>query len=269
MVVGDPTLQVHDLPSEQPDGNDALQLAIVCHRWRLVDALLRRPDVAPPDAPLDRDAFVECFGAAERQRWVDAFLAGDFAARRAGEFADAMPAWRRQQALAALTASALPLDERRRRIAWLFHDAAAMTDGFGPSAGKRPEVLDLVAWLPREAWRPMLKAIGVTTRSSRRFTTRPRRAAMRGWRWCSRELGGTTVPRRKSGRCWPRRAAIGERSGSDLVKARLWGCRTSASSSFTLSPGGIRRAALPDHVLRVERHREPRDTTSLLSSWVN
>lgn len=111
------------------------------------------------DAPLDRDAFVERYGGAVRQRWIDAFLAGDFAALRAGELADAMPAWRRQ-ALAALTASTLPLDQRRQRIAWLFRDAAAMTESFGPTAGKRPEVLGLVAWLPREDWRPMLKALG-------------------------------------------------------------------------------------------------------------
>ena len=112
-----------------------------------------------PDAPLDRDAFVERYGGAVRQRWIDAFLVGDFVALRTGALADAMPAWRRQ-ALAALTASTLPLDHRRQRIAWLFRDAAAMTESFGPSAGKRPEVLGLVAWLPREDWRPMLKAIG-------------------------------------------------------------------------------------------------------------
>ncbi len=112
-----------------------------------------------PDVPIDRDAFVERFGGAERQHWIDAFLAGDFAALRAGELVDAMPAWRRQ-ALAALTASTLPLDQKRQRSAWLFRDSAAMTVSFGPSAGKRPEVLGLVAWLPREDWRPLLKAIG-------------------------------------------------------------------------------------------------------------
>ena len=43
----DPRLEVQVGETDKPDGHDALQLAIVFRRWRVVDALLRRPAVAP------------------------------------------------------------------------------------------------------------------------------------------------------------------------------------------------------------------------------
>jgi len=42
----------------------------------------------------------------------------------------------------------------------MFRGKAGMAASFGPAAGKRREVVDLVGWLPGEDWRPMLAAIG-------------------------------------------------------------------------------------------------------------
>ncbi len=111
-----------------------------------------------PGAMLSQDTFVERYGGALRQRWLDAFQAGDLAALRTPELSEPMPEWRRA-GLAALTASTLPLDQKRQRVAWMFRDKAGMAASFGQSSS-RGVILGLVAWLPREDWRPMLAAIG-------------------------------------------------------------------------------------------------------------
>lgn len=118
------------------------------------------PADAPPSpyAPLSRDDFVVRFGEPLRERWLAAFLAGDVGALRSADLADPAPAWR-VQALAALTDSTLPLDQRRRRIAWMFRDKLGMAASFGGNRGVWSEVVGLVAWLPREDWRPMLVAL--------------------------------------------------------------------------------------------------------------
>jgi len=131
-----------------------------------------RPAEAPEDTPFAKDspdalrsigAFVARHGAEARERWLAAFLAGDTATLQAS---DVFPAWR-VDALAALTASPLPLDQRRRRIAWMFRDAAGMSASFGSARayddwaeGETPVLVGLVGWLPREDWRPLLAAMG-------------------------------------------------------------------------------------------------------------
>ena len=115
-----------------------------------------QPDT--PGAMLSQDTFVERYGGVLRQRWLDAFQAGDLAALRSPDLSEPMPEWRRA-GLAALTASTLPLDQKRQRIAWMFRDKAGMAASFGQSSS-RDVILGLVAWLPREDWRPMLAAIG-------------------------------------------------------------------------------------------------------------
>ena len=116
-----------------------------------------QPDT--PESMLLQSTFVERYGGALRQRWLDAFQAGDLAALRTPDLSEPMPEWR-QAGLAALTASTLPLDQKRQRVAWMFRDKAGMAASFGPGTGTRAEVLGLAAWLPREDWRPMLTAIG-------------------------------------------------------------------------------------------------------------
>lgn len=121
-----------------------------------------------PDADLSRwqpqsvADFVAENGDEQRQRWIAAFLANDATALKA---LDVFPAWR-AEGFAALTASTLPLDERRRRIAWMFRDKAGMAASFGSDGqydwaeGVQPAIVGLVAWLPREDWRPLLAALG-------------------------------------------------------------------------------------------------------------
>jgi len=106
--------------------------------------------------------FVAAYGGELRRRWIGAFLANDAAALKA---ADVFPPWR-AEAIGALNASALPLVERRQRIAWMFRDKAGMAESFGSDAdyhgaeGVTTALVGMVAWLPREDWRPLLVALG-------------------------------------------------------------------------------------------------------------
>ncbi len=128
-----------------------------CFGLPSVDDGADKPDT--PGAMLSQDRFVERYGAGLRQRWLDAFQAGDFTALRSPDLSAPLPEWR-QAGLVALTASSLPLDQKRQRIAWMFRDKAGMAASFGPSASQTPVLLGLVTWLPREDWRPMLAAVG-------------------------------------------------------------------------------------------------------------
>lgn len=114
---------------------------------------------ADPPTVLSLADFLAAHDAPLRRRWIDAFLALDVPALTALDKDGVAPAWRRS-ALAALTASPLPLPEKRRRIAWLFRDHAGLKESFDGRTEEMPEVTDLVAWLPREDWRPLLDAIG-------------------------------------------------------------------------------------------------------------
>ncbi len=128
-----------------------------CFGLPSVDDAAIQPDA--PESMLLQSTFAERFGAGLRQRWLDAFQAGDFTALRSPDLSAPMAEWR-QAALVALTASPLPLDQKRQRIAWMFRDKAGMAASFGPSTSQGSVLLGLVAWLPREDWRPMLAAIG-------------------------------------------------------------------------------------------------------------
>ena len=128
-----------------------------CFGLPSIDDAAEKPET--PESMLPQSTFVERYGAGLRQRWLDAFQAGDFAALRSPDLSAPLPEWR-QAGLVALTASALPLDQKRQRIAWMFRDKAGMAASFGPSASQAPVLLGLVTWLPREDWRPMLVAIG-------------------------------------------------------------------------------------------------------------
>jgi hypothetical protein len=109
------------------------------------------------EKPLPLADFVDRYGKGMREHWIAAFLALDVAAlQEVG--ADIWPAWR-PAALASLTASSMSLQQKRQRVAWMFRDRNGMAASFGQGSTV-PEVIDLVAWLPPEDWRPMLVAIG-------------------------------------------------------------------------------------------------------------
>ncbi len=128
-----------------------------CFGLPSIDDNAIQPD--SPETMLLQSTFLERYGGPLRQRWIDAFLALDVVALRSPDLSAPMPEWR-QAGLIALTASPLPLDQKRQRIAWMFRDKAGMAASFGTAPNRDPALLGLVAWLPREDWRPMLAAIG-------------------------------------------------------------------------------------------------------------
>ncbi len=126
---------------------------------------------APPEPPAGEaarsgpftggstDEFLTRFASDQRERYVKAFLALDASTLKAVADERVLPAWR-AVALQALTASTMPVDQKRRRTAWMFRDKPGMAQSFGGGADTRDAVVGLVAWLPREDWRPLLVAIG-------------------------------------------------------------------------------------------------------------
>jgi hypothetical protein len=108
--------------------------------------------------PMTADAFVARYAAPQRQRWLAAFLALDLPTLQAASTEGVYPRWR-LEGLDALTASPMPLAQKRKRIAWLFRDHAGLATSFGVSEYLGATLVGLVAWLPREDWRPLLDAI--------------------------------------------------------------------------------------------------------------
>jgi len=90
-----------------------------------------------------------------RKAFIAAFLALDTARLNAMTAEGILARWR-TQALEALNASAMPLEAKRQRTAWMFRDKAGLTASFGSEYEAPPAVLGLVAWLPREDWRPLI-----------------------------------------------------------------------------------------------------------------
>ncbi|MDP3588915.1 MAG: hypothetical protein Q8R54_00020, partial [Methylobacter sp.] len=63
------------------------------------------------------------------------------------------PQWT-ADAMQAVNKSALPLADKRQRTAWIFRDHEQL------AAALRSDIVeDFVDWLPREDWRPVLKAV--------------------------------------------------------------------------------------------------------------
>ncbi len=60
-------------------------------------------------------------------------------------------------ALDRVSASDLPLPDKRQRTAWLFRDAAGLSKAFGRTTDGH-ELKALAGWLPREDWRPVVNA---------------------------------------------------------------------------------------------------------------
>lgn len=141
-----------------PNTHPAMQALLTqCQGKELLECLGDHP---PPDAVDQRvypdqsgglAAFADSHWDTERKAFVGAVL--DFkpdvliAMKAAGVF----PHWV-TDALSAVSASSLPLAEKRRRVAWLFRDRALLR------AALASQMLDgLVEWLPREDWGPIIK----------------------------------------------------------------------------------------------------------------
>ena len=98
------------------------------------------------------DAFVDRHWANERQAYLMAVQELDYEALSAMRKRGIPTHWTRQ-AIEAVTQGSMKLDEKRKRIAWLFRDE------------RLREVMDyqvsnnLIPWLPREDWGPVIKAL--------------------------------------------------------------------------------------------------------------
>lgn len=119
-------------------------------------------DAAPADAnvhaPTDLDTMLAHWPAGHgagtlRQQYLDAVLALDRSQLKALKARGVPAAWTRE-AILAVADSGVPLADRRRRIAWLFHDPEQLAAALTPSVIER-----LRDWLPLEDWGPVLRVI--------------------------------------------------------------------------------------------------------------
>lgn len=108
-------------------------------------------------APTDLDTMLASWpaerGGTLRQQYLDAVLALDRPLLKALKGRGVPAAWTRE-AILAVADSGLKLTERRRRIAWLFHDHEQLAAALTPSVIER-----LRDWLPLEDWGPVLRVI--------------------------------------------------------------------------------------------------------------
>lgn len=89
---------------------------------------------------------------AERRAFIDAVLAFDQEQLRNLKAAGIFGHWV-TDAIRAVSAAKLPLEQKRRRTAWLFRDPVLLA-----RALEREMLLGLIDWLPREDWGPLIKA---------------------------------------------------------------------------------------------------------------
>jgi len=102
--------------------------------------------------------FVDTQWATERKAYLDAVLALDYEALRTMQKTGIFPHWT-TQAINAVTQANLPVEDKRRRIAWLFRDATLLKRALLGGGFSSEVQSGLVTWLPREDWLPLIKAL--------------------------------------------------------------------------------------------------------------
>ena len=99
------------------------------------------------------DAFIDVHWKSERNTYIDAVLALNYETLNKITKNGIFPHWT-TQAIDAVTKANLPLEDKRRRTAWLFRDAQQLA-----RAPQSTDVLNgLIGWMPREDWSPIIKA---------------------------------------------------------------------------------------------------------------
>lgn len=115
-------------------------------------------DDAGQEAPIfarTPESFIDTYRQMERAVWLTAVMALDRATLKSLGTAD-IPYWWWREALSQVSVSSLPLAEKRKRIAWLFHEHAQL------KAALSSDILEsLLDWLPREDWWPVFKTLPV------------------------------------------------------------------------------------------------------------
>lgn len=92
-------------------------------------------------------------GRTLRQQYLDAVIALDRPTLRKLKARGVPASWTRE-AIHAVTDSERPLDEKRQRIAWLFHDPDQLAGALDSWTVER-----LRGWLPLQDWGPVLRQI--------------------------------------------------------------------------------------------------------------
>ena len=101
--------------------------------------------------------FVNEHWASERKAYMDAVLSLNYAALRSAQKAGIFPQWV-AQAVDAVSKANMPAVDKRQRTAWLFRDPALLAEAMQTSSSYEMQI-GLIAWLPREDWRPVIKAL--------------------------------------------------------------------------------------------------------------
>ncbi len=99
---------------------------------------------------------VDLLGTGRRAAWRSALAAHDHAALRR-LLAIGIPNWWTAAEIQALATSAMPLEEKRRRIALLFADPAQLAGALKVDGSSVASSLG--AWLPRQDWAPILRLV--------------------------------------------------------------------------------------------------------------
>ena len=134
---------------------------------------------APPLERLRRGdgvAFIELLDAigADRRTALRAALAEHDHARMRQLLDDGVPAWWTAAEINDLAKADLPLEEKRRRAALLFADAAQLGAAFDSDRYQMPD--SLAPWLPRQDWQPVLRLVAKTPNASFDMTQRWRQS---------------------------------------------------------------------------------------------
>ncbi len=102
-------------------------------------------------------SFIDQHWASDRKAYLDAVLSLDYAVLRSEQKFGIFPEWL-AQAIDAVSKANMPVEDKRKRTAWLFRDPALLAQAMQTSASYEMQT-GLVAWLPREDWRPVIKAL--------------------------------------------------------------------------------------------------------------
>ncbi len=147
----------------------SMALQAQCNIWKIEtclgiqgygDSVESRASFQPWDASRTSSDFIDHFFAKQRTDWIDTTLKLDTPRLRQLEAAGAPATWV-LAGIDAVTHSKLSLVERRQRTAWLFRDRVRLRTAFNAASYEQTKnvVFGLDDWLPREDWRPVIKAL--------------------------------------------------------------------------------------------------------------
>lgn len=137
-------VQCKGIAAMSPTAANAAQSAASSQKPTVQEAL---------NGTLDPQTFVDVLGAEKNKAYQAAVLALDKPTLKALQADGVLGLWT-GEAIQRVGASNLSLEEKRKRTAWLFFDHAQLERALSDEV-----VASLLPWLPREDWKPVLKAL--------------------------------------------------------------------------------------------------------------